>query len=158
VATQQDTRARALVAIGALAAFGLLIGVVVAVGAGSGDPEVAEAPDECVESWNDDPQAVNTGVHNFSSHGYASVQVAYASEDGTEVDSSPVSGGGCVVVFPAQALDPEPVAAAEINLSGEWVPLSATADTDTLARLQSEAISAANASLLEDGRLSPLSP
>jgi hypothetical protein len=61
-----------------------------------------------------------------------------------------------VVVFAAPRLDPEPVAAAEINLRGSWTPLSGSADSRRLAELQSEAVSAANAELGQDGRLSPL--
>jgi len=152
---QETSRARAVIAIGALVAFGVLIAVIVVTG-GSGGREFAEAPDACVESWNDDPHAVSTGVHNFNSHGYASVQVAYASEDGAAVGSSPVPDGGCVVVFAAQALDPEPVAAAEINLDERWVPMSENADTETLAQLQSDAVADANARLSSDGRLTPL--
>jgi hypothetical protein len=155
VESEQNNRARALIAIGAFAAFGILIGVIVLAGGGDGS-DVAAAPEECVEAWNGDPHAVSTGVHNFDSHGYASVQVAYANEDGTEVASTPVEGGGCVVVFAAQALDPEPVAAAEINLAQRWLPLSQGADLDRLAELQREATSAANAQLSEDGRLTPL--
>lgn len=154
---QGTSRTRALIAIGALTAFGVLITVIVLAG-GSDEREAAAAPEECLNSWNDDRDAVSTGVHNFGSHGYASVQAAYASEDGSEVAASPVEGGGCVVVFAAQALDPEPAAAAEINLSGEWVPLSQSADAETLAQLQAGAVADANARLSDDGRLSPLDP
>jgi hypothetical protein len=155
VETQPNNRARALIAIGALAAFGVLIAVILLLG-GSEERAFAEAPGECVESWNEDAGALSTGVHNYNSHQYASARVAYASEDGTEVGSEPVEGGGCVVVFAAQALDPEPNAAAEINLAEEWVPLSQSADTATLAELQSDAVSEANATLTEDGSLAPL--
>ena len=153
--SQVNTRARAVIAIAAFLAFGVLIVVILLTG-GEDEREFAAAPAECVDSWNEDSHALSTGVHNFNSHGYASVQVAYASEDGTEIGSSPVDGGGCVVVFAAQALDPEPVAAAEINLDEEWVPLSTNADTDTLAQLQSDALGDANARLSEDGRLAAL--
>ena len=154
---QESSRARALIAIVALAGFGVLIAVILLTG-GSEGRTFTEAPAECVERWNDDPHAVSNGVHNFNSHGYASVQVAYASVDGSEVASTPVTGGGCVVVFAAQALDPEPVAAAEINLSERWVPLSTKTVEERLAELQSDAISAANARLSADGRLTPLDP
>jgi hypothetical protein len=155
VASEQNNRARALIAIGALATFGILIAVILLAGGDDG-ADVAAAPEECVEAWNGDPHAVSNGVHNFNSHGYASVQVAYANEDGTEIAPSPVDGGGCVVVFAAQALDPEPVAAAEIKLAKRWVPLSYEAELDRLAELQSDAMASANAQLSEDGTLAPL--
>lgn len=157
VESQQNNRARALIAIGAMAALAVLIVVILLTG-GEAERTFDPAPDECVTAWNEDSHAVSTGVHNFNSHGYASVQVAYASKDGEEVSSSPVSGGGCIVVFAAQALDPEPVAAAEINVGNSWVPMSTEADVDRLAELQSNALGDANARLAEDGQLTALEP
>lgn len=154
---RSHTHARALIAIGALLGFGALIVVVLVAGSGE-DPkrEFAEAPAECVDRWNESPDAVSTGVHNALSHGYSRVQVAYSSEDGSEISASPVQGGGCVVVFAAPQLDPEPLAAAEIDLEGSWRPLSTVAETSRLGELQGEAQAAANAELSTDGRMSPL--
>jgi hypothetical protein len=152
----ENTRARALIAIGAVLSLGTLVAVVLLAGSGSGEERgFAPAPEECIERWNSDDDAVATGVHNAVSHAYSRVQVAYASRDGAELGDAPIEGGGCVVVFAASQLDPEPVAAAEINLRRSWTPLSGSADPSRLAELQSEAVSAANAELGQDGRLSP---
>ena len=153
--TQQNNRARALIAICAMAALAILVVVIVATG-GSSERDFADAPSECVDSWNADAQAKSTGIHNFTAHSYSSVQVAYASDDAAEISPSPVSGGGCIVVFAAQALDPEPVAAAEINLGDEWEPMSTKAELDRLAELQSNALAEANATLGSDGGVTPL--
>jgi hypothetical protein len=152
-----NTRARALIAIGGLVALGALIAVVLVAGSGSDEErEFSAAPQECVDLWNSDDDALNTGVHNALAHAYSRVQVAYASEDGSELADTPVDGGGCIVVFAASQLDPEPIAAAEINLDGSWTPLSGAVETARLAELQSEALDAANAELGQDGRISPL--
>ncbi len=153
--TQQNNRARALIAICALVGLAVLVVVIMATGSSS-EREFAEAPSECVDSWNADAQAKSTGTHNFNAHSYSSVQIAYASDDAAEVSSSPVAGGGCIVIFAAQALDPEPVAAAEINLGGEWEPMSTNAELDRLAELQSNALAEANATLGADGGVTPL--
>jgi hypothetical protein len=153
----ENTRARALIAIGALLALGVLVAVVVLAGSGSDEEaEAFAAPEKCIEGWNSDSKAVASGLHNFQQHGYTQVQVAYASADGSELGPDRIEGGGCVVVFAASQLDPEPVAAAEIQLDDEWAPLSATADPARLAELQSAALGGANATLGTDGRISPL--
>jgi hypothetical protein len=152
---EQNTRARALIAIGALAGFAALIGAILVLGGGSDDPDAAAAPADCVELWNGDRQVLTTGIHNASAHGYSRVQVAYADGSATEISDAPVEGGGCIVVFAAQALDPEPQAAAEIHLEGAWTPMSTSVELDRLAELQSDALGAANAELGTDGRLTP---
>jgi hypothetical protein len=152
---RSETRARALIAIGALAGFGALIAGILVLGGGGDEPEGAVAPAECVELWNADQRALTTGIHNASAHGYSRVQVAYADGSATELSEAPVDEGGCIVVFAAQALDPEPQAAAEIHLDGAWTPMSTLAELDHLAELQSDALGAANAELGTDGRLTP---
>jgi hypothetical protein len=63
--TSESSRARALIAIGALAALGILIAVVLLATSGSGpEHEFAAPPQECIDRWNNDEQAVATGVHN----------------------------------------------------------------------------------------------
>jgi hypothetical protein len=153
---QHDTRTRALIAIGALAAFGVLVALILVLGGGDDEREVAAAPEECVELWNADEKALSTGAHNSLAHDYTRVQVAYADADGAELSPEPIDGGGCIVVFAAQALDPEPVAAAEINLDGTWTPMSERADPGRLAELQSDALAAANAELAADGTVTAL--
>jgi len=153
---QQNTRARALIAIGALTALAILVVAILAVGGGAAPSAAAAAPPECVEEWNSSRDALSTGVHNRVSHRYSRVQVAYASEDGATVAAEPIPGGGCVVIFAAQALDPEPASAAEIKIDDRWVPMSGRVGLGRLAQLQSDALGAANALLGSDGRVSPL--
>ena len=153
--TGQSSRGRALIAIGALAALGILIAVVL-LATSESEHELAAAPQECLDRWNNDEQAVATGVHNAVSHGYTRVQVAYSSADAKKLSEERIPGGGCAIVFAASQLDPEPIAAAKIYLEGAWVPLSTVADPARLSELQSEAVSAASAALTQDGRVSPL--
>ena len=150
-----SNRARALIAIGAMVGLAILIGVIVLTG-GSDEREFDEAPAECVDSWNADEEATRRGVHNYLAHNYTSVQVAYSDVEATEVSSTPITGGGCVVIFAAQALDPEPYAAAEINLSGTWTAMSNEAELNRLGQLQSDALVDANAQLADDGSIAPL--
>ena len=153
---QQNTRARALIAIGAMLGLGVLVGGILVLGGGD-DSAAKPAPEECVELWNSDEKALRTGAHNSAAHSYTRVQVAYADDQAESSSTDPVDGGGCIVVFAAQALDPEPVAAAEIYLDGTWTPMSTLLpDFARLAELQSDALAGANAELATDGRVSAL--
>ena len=148
---QVNTRARLVFALVAGVALVAVI-VIVAAGSGSGNEgDAAAAPPECVDAWNDDPAAVSIGQHQAVGHGYSRVQIAYSSEDGSEIGPDPISGGGCVVVFAATRLDPEQIAAAQINLGKQWEPLSQYADPTRLGELQSGARAAANATIAQDG-------
>jgi len=153
----ENTRARALIAIGALLGLGALVAVILVASSGSGsEDEFAPAPESCVNAWNSSQDAVETGRHNSLSHGYYRVQVAYATPDGAEISESPLEGGECVVVFAAGQLDPEIIAAAEIQEGRNWTALSAGgADPARLAELQSQAVGAANATLGPDGLIAP---
>jgi hypothetical protein len=153
---QENTRARALIAIGALLGLGLLVAGILVLG-GSDDGSAEAAPSECVELWNSDERAISTGAHNSAAHSYTRVQVAYADDQAQSLSPEPVDGGGCIVVFAARALDPEPVAAAEIHLDGKWRPMSTLlSDFERLAELQSDALAGANAELTADGRVTAL--
>ena len=147
---QVNTRARVAFALVAALA---LVSVVVVVATSSSEPEadVAAAPQECLDQWNEDLAAVSLGQHQAVGHGYSRVQVAYASHDGSEIGPEPLPGGGCVVVFAATRLDPEQIAAAQIRVGRLWEPLSKYADPARLGELQSGALAAANATLRQDG-------
>jgi hypothetical protein len=60
------------------------------------------------------------------------------------------------VVFAASALDPEPIAAAQILSGGTWTPLSELADTARLTTLQQNAQSDYNARVTPEGTLETL--
>ncbi len=152
-AESDHVRARLLVAAGALVALVILI-VVVLLGSGGEEREFASAPNECLTRWNSSEDALGTGIHNSSAgHDYFRVQVAYASEGASTISPQPLERGRCVVIFAGSQLDPEPIAAAEINIGGSWVPLSASADRSRLAELQSQALGDYNAELAQDGTI-----
>jgi hypothetical protein len=159
------SRRTALAVIVGLA--GLLTTVTAVVLAGSSDePEAAAAPAECLDAWNGDEGAMGVGAHVASSHGYTSAWVLYLDETGDEASAS---DGECAVVFPAAELDPEPEFAVTLNTTDGWLPLYASPRVPAsrkhfegespvsrarIAELQSDAISATNASVLPDGTLS----
>lgn len=145
------------IGIAAGAAIGLIaIVVIAALSGGDSDDPVASAPADCVTAWNDDPAARGYGRHNFGSHLYEGALVTYLTPDAIEVGSG--EGGRCAVIFPSQALDPEPFAAGQVLRGGGWVPISALGGVDDarLAELQVTAAGAPNVSLDRQGRLGVL--
>jgi hypothetical protein len=149
--------ARSRLVFAGVLAFALLVGVVVVVAtSGEGASGKVPADSECVEAWNADPAIVRTGVHLFRVHRYESVEVARLAEDGGPLTEG--ERGSCAVVFAAQALDPEQIAAAQVLVSDTWVPLSSLpAVTEIrLGELQAHAVGGANAELDEAGRLQAL--
>ena len=116
-----------MIAVGAAVVL-IAIVAVVALAGGGGDDERAEAPPECVRAWNSDPAAVAFGRHNYNGHGYEGALVTYLTDEAEEVDSAEL--GRCAVIFPAQALDPEPIAAGEVLQGGHL-------DADQRARRES---------------------
>ena len=156
--SQPNTRARLAIVLAALIAFTILIIVVLA--AGSGDEEersFAAAPEPCVEAWNDSEIQTNLGKHLALAHSYSRAQVAYASDDGEQLEPDPFPGGRCIAIFAAASLDSEPGAAAQLQSKGRsWDPLSSSTSFSTLAELQSAALPAANADLTAEGSLQAL--
>jgi hypothetical protein len=59
--------------------------------------------------------------------------------------------GECAVVFAANQLDPELLAAGQIHLEGRWVALSDLHEPADLAALQSAAVGGANATVAPQG-------
>jgi hypothetical protein len=149
-----SSRARLIFAGAAAAVLAAAI-VVVAIGSSGSteESEVAEAPEECVRAWNDDPAALGYGRHNSVSHAYLEVQATRLAADGTEPPDP--EDGLCAMVFARTSLDPEPVAAAMVLRGREWVPLSSQegVEADRLAELQSDALGLANADLEADGSI-----
>jgi hypothetical protein len=145
--------ARGRIAIAVGAAVVLAIVAVVALAGGGGEEPRAEAPRECVRAWNSDAEAVAFGRHNYFGHGYQGALVTYLSEDAEEVDSAEL--GSCAVIFPAEALDPEPVAAGEVLRTGTWTPISELEgiELSRVGELQALAAGAPNASLADTGKL-----
>ena len=88
---------------------------------------------------------MSTGVHLFRAHRYESVEVTRVGRDGGPLADG--EQGICAVVFAAQALDPEQIAAAQVLAHDVWVPLSSLPAVTSirLGELQSHAVGAANA-------------
>lgn len=109
-----------------------------------------------MRAWNTDPAAVAFGRHNYTSHGYQGALITYLSEDAEEVDSAQL--GLCAVIFPAQALDPEPVAAGEVLKAGSWTPISELQGVELtrVGELQVTAAGAPNTRLADTGELAEL--
>jgi hypothetical protein len=123
-----------------VALIAIVVVVTVASGGGSERAQVAADP-ECVEAWNDDAAARAYGRHNFSFHLYKGALVTYLDEAGNEVGAGE---GLCAVVFPAEALDPEPFAAGQVLRGKRWTPISEL-DQVELARVGELQVLAAGA-------------
>jgi hypothetical protein len=151
---EAPARGRIAIAIGAAAALVALVAIVAV--AGGGDKQTASAPPECVRAWNADPAAVAFGRHNYTSHGYQGALVTYLTEDAEDVDSA--EHGLCAVIFPAQALDSEPVAAGEVLKGGTWTPISELQGVELtrVGELQVMAAGAPNTRLADTGELTEL--
>jgi hypothetical protein len=152
---ERSARGRIVIAVGAAAVLSAIVAVVALAGGGDGEGR-AEAPPECVRAWNSDPAAVAFGRHNYFSHGYEGALVTYLSEDADEVDSAEL--GSCAVIFPAQALDPEPIAAGEVLKAGSWTPISELEGIELtrVGELQALAAGAPNMRLADTGELADL--
>ena len=155
-ASQSASPKSRLLLAGGLAAALVLAIVLVTVMGGSDEPrEFAEAPQQCIDHWNEDPAAIAFGQHQSGSHNYYEVEVLTLSGDG-KTEAAPGPGASCTVIFAASALDPEPISAAQIEKRGAWTPLSRFQDFDRLAELQAEAQTAYNAQVTPEGTLEKL--
>jgi hypothetical protein len=149
-----EARGRARLYFTGILAAGLLAAVVIVVLTSSGggaDPIAADQ--ECIQAWNGDSAQVAFGQHQFNGHGYSRVEILRVGPDGGELAEG--EEGLCAVVFAAEALDPEPGAAAQVLRDGEWTALASLpeATPTRLAELQSAAVGGANASLEGEGTL-----
>jgi hypothetical protein len=136
----------------ALLLAGLTAVLVLAGSSDSGDSASA-APRDCLEAWNSDQQAIEFGRHNSVAHGYSEVEVGYMPQEGSASLSGDAEAGECAVVFAANELDPEELAAGQIHGEGGWLPLSGLLESPDLAELQSAAVGRANATLTAQGDL-----
>jgi hypothetical protein len=150
-------RGRILIAAAAAAALVAIVIVVSVVSGGDADERATvAAPERCVDSWNADQAARSYGRHNFSFHLYEGALVTYLTETGEEVGAG--EGGLCSVIFPSQALDPEPFAAGQVLKGKFWSPISGLEgiELSTVAELQVLAAGSPNTSLDAQGELAAL--
>ena len=156
-AQQPRPRGRILIAAVAAVVLAAIIAIVaIASGGESEKSVVVAAPPRCVEAWNADEAARAYGRHNFSFHLYEGALVTFLSRGGDPVGDG--EGGLCAVIFPSQALDPEPFAAGQVLDRDAWTPISSLAgiELDRVAELQVTAAEAPNTTLDAEGELTPL--
>ena len=152
-----SSRARILIAIGGAVVLTVAIVLIAVASGGESDGrDVVAAPQRCVDAWNRDQEALAYGRHNFSFHLYKGALVTFLTDTGEEV--GPGEGGRCAVVFPSEALDPEPVAAGQVLRRGLWVPVSGLEgiELSRVAELQAIAAGSPNTTLDVQGELAPL--
>jgi hypothetical protein len=89
-------------------------------------------------------------------HGYEGALITYLTDDAEEVDFAEL--GCCAVIFSAQALDLEPIAAGEVLRAGTWTPISELAGVGLtrVGELQVLAAGAPNMRLASTGELAEL--
>lgn len=155
-ADRQRSASPLLTVAAAVVCLAGLVAVVALLSRSSGETS-APAPSACLKRWNTSADSLSAGQHNFAVHGYLRVQVGYISDSG-EVSGASAPSEECVVVFAANSLDPEPIAAALTYRKGAWLPLSGFLASRRLAELQSEALENANGELRGTGRIAALGP
>ncbi len=150
-------RGRIAIAIGAALLLGALVTIILQLSSGGAGERTAPAADpRCVRSWNSDPAATAYGRHNFNFHDYDGALVTFLSENAEEVTRG--EGGLCAVIFPSEALDPEPVAAGQVLKGRLWLPIVVLEGVQPTraAELQATAAADPNVRLDARGRLSGL--
>lgn len=152
-AAQPQPRARLLIALGAALALILLVVVVIASSGGGDESESFVAAPECIDAWNENASATAYGRHNFNFHLYTGALVTFLTDDAAQVGKG--EGGRCAVIFPSQALDPEPFAAGQILQGKKWLSLSSLDGValTRVAELQAEAAATQNTAIETTGRL-----
>ena len=150
-------RSRLIFVGGALLLLVVVIAVTLLTGGGESEPggpaTAFDAPDECLDAWNQDEQTVALAAHNVAGHGYSQAQVGYIDAEG-DLSDDPDSGD-CAVVFGASQLDIDLLQVGQVNRGGRWTPLAQDLDESTLETLQLDALDLANAGIGPDGRLEP---
>jgi hypothetical protein len=138
--------------------LGAVAGIVVLAGGGSDARQAPEhaAPEDCLRAWNSDEEARAFTRHNVTGHGYTMAQVGFIDLGADPTVSGDRAAGDCVVIFARSSLDPEIIAAGEVQVQGTWMPLSELLDPNVVAELQSEASEGSNAEPTSLGELAPL--
>ncbi len=155
--TSRRHRLALALAAGVVLAAALVVVLLATSGSSNGDDSAAAPPQECLDRWNQNPDALSYARHNRIFHLYDEAQVGYLAMTGgpVGVGTDPASGD-CVVVFPRADLDPEIIAAGQVYREGAWLPLSEVVALEDLEALQRDAFGGANAEPLETGQLEPL--
>ena len=144
-----------MIALGAALILTLIVVAVISLGGEDKSTARVQAPPKCIEAWNVDASATAYGRHNLSFHLYKGALVTFLTDEAEQVGKG--EGGACAVIFPSQALDPEPFAAGQILDGGRWKSLSDLEGVELprIAELQAEAAAGQNTTIQTTGRLSP---
>ena len=137
-----------LLTLGAAVGVALLLG-----GGGDQGGDAFAAPEECLDAWNGDEDALSKGRHASTFHVYDEVTVGHLADD-SEVAAE--GSGPCVVVFARTELDPEMEWAAFEADGDVWSSLSERLEPSALSALQTEALETANATIIPTGELAVL--
>ena len=146
-------RRRAAFAAGLAVALAIVVAIVLA--GGSGDDEAGEAlagvPAECIDAWNEDPVAMETGGHGARLHGASRAWVVYIGPDNRPSDET---DGRCALVLPGGAgLEPELGVTVLEEKGWEALYSDDPAIQEAIAFLQAEAAQRTNAALSQEGQL-----
>ena len=90
-------------------------------------------PASACEAGTPIPETLAAGRHLAVAHNYTEAQVGYLVPGGDTITDER-DGRECVVVFARTTLDPEVEAAGEIELNGDWTPLSAVGQGGSAVR------------------------
>ena len=133
----------------------LVLAGLAASGCGSGESDVAAAPESCLREWNTDSVATNFGRHVYDTHEAARAQVAVMKPVASTANID--AAGACAVVFAVPASDGEYGDVGLVVTDFGWAQMRELARDDEaeLERIQGAASAAANATLFPDGTLEP---
>ena len=109
-----------MIAVGAAVVLIAIVAVVALTGGGGDDERRRRRPMRA--RLERIPPRWRSGATTTTRHGYEGALVTYLTDDAEEVDSAEL--GRCAVIFPAQALDSEPIAAGEALRAGTWTPIA----------------------------------
>ena len=151
---QPQSRARLLIALGAALTLTVIVVAVASLRGAKGERASVVPSARCLDAWNSDASATAYGRHNFNFHLYTGALVTFLTDEGKQVGAG--EGGSCAVVFPSQALDPEPFAAGQILKGRRWLSLTSLDGValTRVAELQAEAAATQNTAIDTTGRLS----
>jgi hypothetical protein len=148
-------RARLLFA-GGLAGLLAIGAIVLIASSGSAKHEFTAAPEQCIDGWNDDSEAVTLGTHQYDVHGYNRVQVTTLRGNGSAPAPESDPKAICAVLFASPALDAEIAAAVSVQLPEGWRGLDVLQPPERLGEYQAQAQEEYNAELQQDGSIEPL--
>lgn len=159
-AGQASQRARLAIALGASFLLAAIVGIVVATG-GSGDEQAAAPTGACFEAWNASGAPIQDGQHAYTAHGYRQTLVTRLDGDSEIIDSPDDEAppddpeARCAVIFATPQPDFEPDFGVRVLVNNRWTGLviADKVPLEDIADLQAQAVSDSNALLAANGTL-----